>query len=80
MRVATYAIATSSASVTPIIATCALHGWPLRIQNGIEITTEPENLPSQRVIEAVGGELHEKFIQPPQFGSKPGLRYRVALA
>jgi len=45
----------------------------------VEITTDPENLPSQRVIEAVGGELYEKFIQPPQFGCKPGLRYRVAL-
>ena len=46
----------------------------------IEITTDPENLPSQRVIEAAGGELHERFTQPPQFGSRPGLRYRIALA
>jgi len=46
----------------------------------VEITTDPDNLPSQRVIGAVGGRLHEKFIQPPQYGCKPGLRYRVALA
>lgn len=46
----------------------------------VEITTDPDNLASQRVIEAVGGRLHERFIQPPQFGGKPGLRYRVALA
>jgi len=46
----------------------------------VEITTDPDNLASRKVIEAVGGQLHEKFIQPPQFGSKPGLRYRVAIA
>jgi predicted acetyltransferase len=46
----------------------------------VEITTDPENLPSQRVIEANGGVLVERFVKPPQFGSKPGLRYRIALA
>ncbi len=43
----------------------------------VEITTDPENIASQRVIEAVGGKLHERFTKPVQFGSKPGLRYRV---
>ena len=46
----------------------------------VEITTDPDNLVSRKVIEAVGGQLHETFIQPPQFGGNPGLRYRVALA
>jgi predicted acetyltransferase len=46
----------------------------------VEITTDPDNLPWRKVVEAVGGKLHEKFIQPPQFGCKPGLRYRVPLA
>ena len=46
----------------------------------VELTTDPDNLASQRVIEAAGGALHEKFIKPPQFGSKPGLRYRIALS
>ena len=45
----------------------------------VEITTDPENIASQRVIEANGGRLVEHFIKPPQFGSKPGLRYRIAL-
>lgn len=45
----------------------------------IEITTDPQNLASQRVIEANGGVLHERFVEPPQFGSTPGLRYRIAL-
>lgn len=46
----------------------------------VEITTDPENRASQRVIEANGGVLIEQFIKPEQFGSKPGLRYRVALS
>lgn len=46
----------------------------------VEVTTDPDNIASQRVIEAAGGGLHERFIQPPQFGSKPGLRYRIATA
>jgi predicted acetyltransferase len=46
----------------------------------VEITTDPENVASQRVILANGGVLVERFIKPPQFGSKPGLRFRIAVA
>jgi predicted acetyltransferase len=46
----------------------------------VEITTEPENIASQRVILANGGVLVEHFTKPPQFGSTPGVRYRIALA
>jgi predicted acetyltransferase len=46
----------------------------------VEITTDPANIASQRVIEANGGELVERFIKPPSFGSTEGLRYRIALA
>lgn len=45
----------------------------------VEITTEPENIPSQRVIESNGGVLFERFIKPPQFGGTAGLRYRIPL-
>jgi predicted acetyltransferase len=45
----------------------------------VYITTDPENIGSQRVIEANGGQLIERFIKPPQFGSKPALRYRIAI-
>jgi predicted acetyltransferase/GNAT superfamily N-acetyltransferase len=45
----------------------------------VEITTDPENMASQRVIEANGGRLHERFVKPAQFGGLPGLRYRIAL-
>lgn len=43
----------------------------------VELTTDPENIASQRVIEANGGVLFEAFTKLPQFGSKPGLRYRI---
>lgn len=45
----------------------------------VEITTDPDNLASRRVIEAAGGVLYEKFVKPPQFGGKLGLRYRIDL-
>lgn len=43
----------------------------------VEITTDPDNIASQRVIEANGGILVEHFIKQQQFGSKPGLRFRI---
>lgn len=43
----------------------------------VEITTDPDNIASQRVIEANGGVLVEHFIKPQQFGCKPGLRFRI---
>jgi predicted acetyltransferase len=43
----------------------------------VEITTDPENIASQRVIEANNGVLIERFTKPLQFGSTPGLRYRI---
>jgi predicted acetyltransferase len=45
----------------------------------VEITTTPDNIASQRVIEANGGVLVEEFIKPPAFGSVRALRYRVML-
>ena len=46
----------------------------------VEITTDPENTASQRVITANGGVLFERFTKPPQFGSVPGLRFRIAFS
>ncbi len=45
----------------------------------VEITTDPENIASQRVITANGGILVERFTKPPQYGGVPGLRFRVPL-
>jgi len=46
----------------------------------VEITTDPGNEASQRVILANGGTLQEHFVKPAQFGGHPGMRYRIALA
>jgi len=46
----------------------------------VEVTTDPENAASQRTIEANGGVLYERFVKPAQFGSTPGLRYRIEFA
>src|SRR4051812_11198655 len=45
----------------------------------VELTTDPDNVPSRRVIEANGGKLVEHFKKPPQYGGGPCLRYRIAL-
>lgn len=45
----------------------------------VEITTDPDNVASQRVIEANGGELVEHFTKLPAYGGGTGLRYRIAL-
>ena len=45
----------------------------------VEITTDPDNFASQRVIERNGGVLTEHFTKPAQFGNAPGLRYRIML-
>ena len=47
--------------------------------DAVIVTTDPDNVPSQRVIEANGGVLIERFNQPAAFGGGPGLRYRIAL-
>jgi predicted acetyltransferase len=46
----------------------------------VEITTDPENTASQRVIKANGGVLFERFTKPPQFGGVAGLRFRIAFS
>lgn len=43
----------------------------------VELTTDPDNTASQRVILANGGVLVERFTKPAQFGGHPGLRYRI---
>ena len=43
----------------------------------VEITTDPDNVPSRRVIESNGGVLVEEFVTPIALGSKRELRYRV---
>jgi predicted acetyltransferase len=45
----------------------------------VELTTDLSNLASQRVIEANGGALFERFTKPAQYGGAEALRYRIPL-
>jgi predicted acetyltransferase len=45
----------------------------------VEITTDPDNVASQRVIEANGGALVETFARSAAYGGTPALRYRIVL-
>jgi len=46
----------------------------------VEITTDPDNIASQKVITANGGVLFEKFTKPAAHHSSEGLRFRIKLA
>jgi predicted acetyltransferase len=45
----------------------------------VEITTTVDNIASQRVITANGGELYERFDKPADYGGAPSYRYRIQL-
>lgn len=45
----------------------------------VEISTDPDNLPSQRVITSNGGVLVEEFTTPASLGGKQQLLYRIPL-
>ncbi len=56
---------------------------PLAREQGlrfVEITTDPDNIASQRVIAANGGVLVERCDKGAAYGGKPGLRFRIDLA
>jgi predicted acetyltransferase len=46
----------------------------------VEITTDADNLASQRVIEANGGRLVERFCKAAMYGGTESLRFRISLA
>ena len=46
----------------------------------VEITTDPDNVASRRVIEANGGVVVGRFNRTVHFGGTPALRYRVPLS
>jgi predicted acetyltransferase len=45
----------------------------------VDITTDPGNWASRRVIEANAGTLVEEFTRPASFGGTPAVRYRISL-
>lgn len=56
---------------------------PAAAQEGlawVELTTNVDNVASQRVIQANGGELVERFRKPDAYGAGDGLRFRIRLS
>lgn len=45
----------------------------------VEVTTDVDNIASQRVVMANGGVLVERFSKGPQYGHGDGLRFRIQL-
>ena len=45
----------------------------------VEITMDPDNVASKKVVEANGGILVERFQYPIQYGAKDALRFRIDL-
>jgi len=45
----------------------------------VEITTDPNNVESQKVVFTNGGVLIERFKYPPQYGDREALRFRIYL-
>jgi predicted acetyltransferase len=45
----------------------------------VEITTDPDNVASRRVVEANGGVIVEEFVTPAFLGAERKLRYRIQL-
>jgi predicted acetyltransferase len=45
----------------------------------VELTTDPDNLPSQKVITNNGGVLVERFKAEPAYGDRDELRWRIVL-
>jgi predicted acetyltransferase len=46
----------------------------------VELTTDADNIASQRVIEANGGDLIERFHKSAEYGGAESLRFRILLA
>jgi predicted acetyltransferase len=45
----------------------------------VELTTDPDNIPSQRVITSNGGVEVERFLKAAAYGGKESVRFRIAL-
>ena len=46
----------------------------------VELVTDADNVASQKVVEANGGKLIERFNKPPEYGGVASLRYRIAFS
>ncbi len=47
--------------------------------SSVEITTDPDNVPSRRVVESNGGVFVKRFPKPSAYGGEDALLFRIAL-
>ena len=64
----------ATAALALLLDVARQHGLPF-----VELTTDPDNLASQRVITNNGGLLVERFVKAAAYGGTPGLRFRIDL-
>jgi len=62
-------------ALAQLLVLARAHGLPF-----VDLTTDEDNLPSQKVITANGGLLVEHFAKPQMYGGKASLRFRIPLA
>jgi predicted acetyltransferase len=65
----------AKAALRLILIEARLQGLPY-----VELTADPDNIASQRVILANGGTLIESFHKSEAYGGTPSLRFRIPLA
>ena len=65
----------ATAALAAMLPIAAAEGLPI-----VDITTDVDNVASQRVIMANGGVLVERFTKPESSGGGPALRFEVDLA
>lgn len=64
----------ASEAVRQLLPECRARGLAY-----VELTTDPDNIPSQKLIRNNGGELVETFDMPKAYGEGQKQRYRIAL-
>lgn len=64
----------ASAALKEILPEAVKLGMPF-----VELTTDVDNLISQKVIKKNGGILHERFVKPAVHGGTDGFRFRIYL-
>ena len=61
---------------TRALALVLPEAWRLGLPH-VDLTTDPDNLPSQKVITTNGGVLIGPFVKPAAYGGGRGLRFRI---
>jgi predicted acetyltransferase len=69
----------ATAALRLLLADLRAEGLPARGLSHVDLTTDPGNPASQRVITANGGRLVERFAKDAVYGGGKTFRYRIEL-